>query len=186
MIKPQIILSSLLLLTVLFMVSCKDDDPEIPNEEEVITTLIYTLTPDNGDNPVVFRFQDLDGDGGDAPVVTEAPLSANQTYTGVIQLLNEQGSTPEDISLEVKEEDEEHQFFFAKSAGLDITYNDQDGNGNPLGLNTTLTTSDAGSETLKITLRHEPDKSATDVADGVITNAGGETDIEVSFNVNVQ
>ena len=32
-----------------------------------------------------------------------------------------------------------------------------------------------------VTLRHEPDKSAQGVSAGDITNAGGETDIEVSL-----
>ena len=35
-------------------------------------------------------------------------------------------------------------------------------------------------------LRHEPDKSAAGVSSGDITNAGGETDIEVSFNVIIE
>ncbi|HBK71516.1 MAG TPA: type 1 periplasmic binding fold superfamily protein, partial [Flavobacteriaceae bacterium] len=35
-------------------------------------------------------------------------------------------------------------------------------------------------------LRHEPNKSASGVSDGDITNAGGETDIEVIFNITVQ
>jgi hypothetical protein len=39
---------------------------------------------------------------------------------------------------------------------------------------------------LKITLRHEPNKKASGVVGGSITNAGGETDIEVSFDVEVK
>jgi len=74
-----------------------------------------------------------------------------------------------------------------------------DADGNPVGLSSTLTTGAAGSGTLTVTLRHEPMKSATGVtlrhepmksatgvADGDITNAGGETDIEIVFPVDVQ
>jgi hypothetical protein len=35
-------------------------------------------------------------------------------------------------------------------------------------------------------LRHEPNKDALNVASGEITNAGGETDIEVSFPVTIK
>jgi len=50
----------------------------------------------------------------------------------------------------------------------------------------TLTTDAAGSGTITVILRHEPDKGASGVNDGDITNAGGETDIEVTFDVTVQ
>ena len=41
-------------------------------------------------------------------------------------------------------------------------------------------------ESYTITLRHEPAKTATGVSGGDITNAGGETDIEVVFDVTVE
>ena len=43
-------------------------------------------------------------------------------------------------------------------------------------------TSVIGSDTLTITLKHEPTKPN----DGTLASAGGETDIEVSFPINVQ
>jgi hypothetical protein len=49
-----------------------------------------------------------------------------------------------------------------------------------------ISTSSAGSGTLTITLRHEPNKDGDNVADGDITNAGGETDVEVTFNIDVE
>lgn len=177
---------ALLGLTI-FFTACKDDDPVIPHEEEVITTLKYTLTPTRGGTPVEFSFQDLDGDGGNDPVITGGSLSANQSYTGSIELLNELESPAEDITEEIEEEDEEHQFFFQTDiAGLAIDYADQDADGTPLGLNSTLTTTNAGTGTVTIILRHEPNKTAAGVSDGDITNAGGETDIEVTFDVDVQ
>lgn len=39
---------------------------------------------------------------------------------------------------------------------------------------------------LKITLKHQPNKSGTNVSIGDITNAGGETDIEVTLPIVVQ
>lgn len=180
--------SLLLMLAISGMVftSCEKEDPDIPNEEEVITTLTYTLTPSGGGTAVVLSFQDLDGDGGDDPIITDGTLAANTTYEGALVLSNEQESPAEDITVEILDEDEEHQFFFTTTVtGLAISYADQDGAGNPLGLSSSLTTTDAGSGTMTIILRHEPNKSASGVSDGDIANAGGETDIEVSFNVTV-
>jgi hypothetical protein len=168
--------------------SCKPDEvPVIPNEEEVITTLNYTLTPNTGGTTIVLSFQDLDGDGGNAPIITGGTLESNKTYTGELVLLNEQESPSGNITAEIQEEDEDHQFFFQTNiAGLTVAYNDQDTNGNPIGLQSTVTTTDVGNGTLTVILRHEPNKSGSGVTSGDITNAGGETDIEVTFNVIVQ
>jgi len=175
-----------LFVAALSFTSCGDDDEMEPeNEEEVITTLVYTLT--SGADVATFRFTDLDGDGGNAPVVTVDNLAANTTYIGAIVLLNESETPAEDITAEVREEDADHQMFFEVSgANVTVAYTDQDDDGNPVGLASTLTTGDASTGTLKITLRHEPDKSASGVSGGSIDNAGGETDIEVTFDVNVQ
>ncbi len=167
--------------------SCEKDDPVIPNEEELITTLTYQLTPSDGSAIVELVFQDLDGDGPDQPVITAPALKANTTYTGSITLLNEQENPADNITLEVAEENDEHQFFFETNAnGVSIAYNDQDADGNPVGLITSLTTTDTTQGTLKITLLHEPTKDATNVSNGDITNAGGEADIEVTFPISVE
>ena len=58
--------------------------------------------------------------------------------------------------------------------------------GNPVGLSSTVTTTDAGSGNVTVVLRHEPDKSGDGVAAGDISNAGGEIDIEVTFAIDVE
>ena len=50
----------------------------------------------------------------------------------------------------------------------------------------TLTTKNAATGDLVVTLRHLPNKSAPGVADGEITNAGGATDFAVTYPVVVQ
>lgn len=183
----QIYLLTVISSVILFFTACEKDDPVIPNEEEIITTLIYTLMPEDGGAAKVFRFEDLDGDGGNAPILSVATLDDNTTYTGTIELLNEQESPAESISEEVEEEAEEHQFFFQTNlSGLEINYNDQDADGNPIGLSTTLNTTNAEKGTFTIVLRHEPNKTASGVMNGDISNAGGETDIEVTFEINVE
>lgn len=173
-----------LLASTLIFASCSDDDdtPEPVNEEEVITTLTVTL--DSGSDTVVMQYQDLDGDGPDAATVTvSGSLSANTTYDGSIILLNETESPAENITEEIEEEDLDHQFFYTVGSGLDVAaeYGDADSQGNPLGLSFILNTGMASSGGLTFTLRHEPNKPNTG-----LENAGGETDIEVTFDVTVE
>jgi len=176
-----------IILAISTFIACGKEDPEPPGGEELITTLNYTLVPQGGGTTVTLTFSDLDGDGGDAPIITGGTLVANTSYSGSIELLNESVSPAEDITEEIAEEDADHQFFFESSAAdMSVSYNDMDDDGNPVGLSNTLTTGDATSATLKVTLRHEPAKSADNVASGDISNAGGETDIEVTFDVEVQ
>jgi hypothetical protein len=181
-------ISTYLLILLLMMFSaCSDDDPEIPQEEELITTLRYTLIPSRGGPPIVLSFSDSDGDGGNAPVINTSPLQANETYIGSIVVLNESVSPTDDITIEIAVEAMDHQFFFSSSiSDLAISYGDSDINGNPLGLVTELSTGGPGTGSLTITLRHEPDKEGMGVSDGNIANAGGETDIEVTFNVQIE
>ncbi|CAI8277968.1 MAG: Uncharacterised protein [Polaribacter sp. SA4-10] len=179
---------ALVLFVATVFTACSDDDPEVVNEEELITTLTATLTPSGGGTEIILKSVDLDGDGPNAPVITvSANLTANTDYTGVLKIENETESPAEDITVEVLEEDEEHQFFFTPTNNVaTVTYNDMDGNGNPIGVRFILTTTTAASGNLTITLRHEPVKTASGVNSGDITNAGGETDVQAVFPVTVQ
>ena len=172
-------------LLTLAMLGCSDDDttPEIINEDELITTVILTLTPDSGDQ-VVLTTIDLDGDGPDEPVTTVVGnLSENTQYQGAVQFLNDTEDPAEDITQEVIEEADEHQVFYTISEGLNIqtTYEDQDSQGIPLGVQITLSTGAASEGSLSVTLRHEPVKPN----DG-LDSAGGETDIATSFDVTIE
>jgi len=172
-----------LLASTLIFASCSDDDtPDPVNAEEVITTLTVTL--ESGSDTVVMQYQDLDGDGPDAATVTvSGPLSNNTAYDASIVLLNETEDPAENINEEIQEEDLDHQFFYTVGSGLDVTteYNSFDSAGNPLGLDFYLVTAGASSGGLTFTLRHEPNKPNTG-----LENAGGETDIEVTFDITVE
>lgn len=181
----SLIFLSIFLLS--FISACKSDDPTPENPEELITTLTMVFTPHGGGAAVTMLFRDLDGDGGNAPLITSDNLLAQTEYHAELTLLNESESPSENITEEILEEGEAHQFFFEIS-GIDLThaYDDLDGNGKPIGVINTFMTGGAATGTLKVTLRHNPDKSAAGVANGAITNAGGETDIEVVFPVTIQ
>lgn len=173
-----------LLVSASVFTGCDSDDPTPVNEEELITTVnvTFTNTADAGD-VVVAKFLDLDGEGGNDPVITDPTLRADATYTVTVAFLNESETPAEDITEEVEEEGEEHQIFMEVSEGLNLTYayGDTDATGNPLGLTGTATTGAASDGTLNVVLRHEPTKPNNGLAD-----AGGDTDISINFSVKIQ
>ena len=177
------ILSTLLTLSLLIsFLSCSDNDsPELIQEEEVITSVIATLQA--GSDTVTLSSVDLDGDGPNEPVITvQGSLKSDTTYSGAVKFLNESISPVEDITEEVAEEAEEHQVFYSFTSPISsVATSDTDSSGNPLGLVFTLTTGNAGNASFGLTLRHEPKKPNTGILD-----AGGETDVAVTFSVSVE
>ncbi|GJM28816.1 MAG: hypothetical protein DHS20C17_14510 [Cyclobacteriaceae bacterium] len=182
--------SSFTIPVILLLFSCSSDDQPVPvNEEEVITTMAINLVPQPGGTTISLETRDLDADGPNPPVVSvSGAFEANTVYSGSIALFNETVSPAEDLTGEVAAEGDEHQFFFQGNGTVNITttYEDQDSNGNPIGLSITMTTGEPGSGVLTVVLRHLPDKNAAGVGDGDISNAGGETDISVAFPVEIQ
>ncbi|MDH3709371.1 MAG: hypothetical protein OER04_05765 [Cyclobacteriaceae bacterium] len=177
-----------ILYLALFMACGTVEDPDPINQEEVITTVRVTLTPSSGPQ-VILQSQDLDGVGPNPPVVSvSGNLVAGSSYAGTTEFLDESQNPAEDISSEVEEEGDEHQIFYqlGGNAQFSITYQDQDSEGNPIGLTFDLQTGTASEGTLLVTLRHQPDKSAPGVSQGDITNAGGETDVAQSFEIIIQ
>ncbi|RAR46405.1 type 1 periplasmic binding fold superfamily protein [Flavobacterium lacus] len=176
-----------LALTAIFTFnSCSNDDSPVV-EEELITTLIATFV--GGGQTITLTSRDADGDGPNAPVITvSGNFAASTTYSGSVQFLNELENPAEDITEEIEEKDLEHQVFYQISNSLgSFTYADFDTDGNPLGLEFTFVTgANLGTGNMTFTLRHLLNKNAAGVSAGNITNAGGSTDIEVTFPVIVQ
>lgn len=167
-------------------ISCSSDDdstPEILNEEEVITTVRVQLSNSIG---IITTLEsvDADGDGPNAPQITiSGALSSNTQYTGTVLFSNDNETPPENITLEVIEESDEHQVFFTPASSLNVTTTPTnfDDNGNPLGTEFILMTGDVSTGNFTVTLRHEPVKPNTGLA-----SAGGETDVEVTFPLEVE
>lgn len=181
----------LFLLSVLTIAQgCRDHEVVSPlNEEELITTVVLTFTEldDQGDpvgEPLAFSWRDEDGSGD--PAIDEIVLSAQTTYALSIEISDESKTPAEDITEEIREESAEHQFFFAvDGAPVSIGYDDTDDDGKPLGLESLVTVGGSGAGSLTVILRHEPDKNADGVANGDLTNAGGDTDIEAEFPLTI-
>ena len=172
-----------MLLAVITMTGCDNDDPKPVVEEELITTLWVFLEPAEGGEQVTLRFYDEDGESGSIPpvVTVEGKLKADQEYNGLIQLLNETVDPAEDITEEIYTEGDAHLFCFDVDGAINIVANDQDSNGLPIGLATTWTTGAAGEASVRIILRHQYGGTKTGECPG-----GGETDIEVTFDVVVE
>jgi hypothetical protein len=174
---------SILALTFTFLSCSKDDEPEHVHEHELMTTLNVTLTSATAGN-VTMSFQDLDTDGPNPPSISvSGNLKSETLYMGSVEILNESETPTENVTLEIIEEANEHQFFFTSSSGfeVDVTATDSDSNGNPLGREFNLQTHSAGSGTFTITLIHMPNKPNSG-----LSSAGGATDIEVTFSLTVE
>ncbi|MFN2261377.1 MAG: type 1 periplasmic binding fold superfamily protein [Psychroflexus sp.] len=183
-------LLSLSLIAAITLNSCSDDDdaPTAIVEQEVITTVNIQLEDvDDPTNTANFAWSDSDGDG-EVDMITEDDLTPNTTYSGSISFLNELENPAENITEEILEEDEEHQVFYVPNTDVDlnIEYDDQDEDGNPIGVEFTLTTGNTSNGVMTVLLIHEGNKFAEGASEGVLTDeVGGETDIEVTFDVNI-
>lgn len=181
----------MILITALSFTACDNPaDDDDAGEQELITRVTIQLQEQGSSNVVNIVWSDPDGDGlGD--FTGTATLRANRTYKGTIQLLDELATDPtkRNITEEIEEEADEHQFFYTFSNSLrpfaTITITDTDSNGLPLGLEFDLvtaalpggTTSLTG--TLNIVLSHYETITKTG------TNPGNEEDVNITAPVSI-
>jgi len=152
--------------------SCGDDEPaepEFPQEEIASARLV--LEPEGKGALATVNYGPNNQNPG-------ALLKANTTYNGVLTLYDAEGN---DITSEIAQEGDKHEVFYNPSSGLGITVEktDDDSKGNPIGLETTLMTTNAGTGTLNVILKHQADKGASDPNKG-------ETDLTMPINVVIQ
>lgn len=162
------------------MASCSDD-PESTNEEEVITTVLITLTPEEGD-AITLGWNDDNEDGivDTEEIDDNKLLSINESYTATIELLNKSVTPEVDITEEIEEEAEDHLFCFEPTgANVSVAYADEDRNGLGIGLTSVWTTTTPSNGTIKITLRHQPDLKTGDCP------GAGDTDVSLTFRISV-
>ena len=138
--KKQILLLPFLVIALIFT-GCSDDNPVPVNEQELITTVEVNLS--DGTNSYTLSMEDPDGDGPGEPTVTGATIPPG-TYSGDIQLFNKTLDPSDDeyvVTVEILEEDLDHQFFFSASSELNVTtaYTDMDSAGNPIGQQFSMT-----------------------------------------------
>ncbi len=169
-------------------IACGDDDEvnDLP-EKRLITDVTFVLGT-SGNNPeVVMTYSDLDGVGGNEPAIIGGTLTPNMIYFGTIELSNDANTPPEDIDEAINSNKEDNQLFYSVSGlDLEINYADVDGDGNPIGLFTALMTGAPGLGTITISIQRGLNKFGAGVSDGAIANAGGTTDLQVTFPVEIQ
>ena len=192
-------------ICIVLLAGCSKDDPKKEDTPELVTKATLVFTSVGGGAPVTASATDPDGDGVQN-IAVDGPINllANATYVMTIELINglvAPGQPGYDISSEVEAEGIEHQFFFGWTnapftnpagdgnidSGTDpVNYsggtNSLDANGRNLGLATTWTTAASlGSGTFRVILKHQPG-SKTSTSDVTV----GETDLDITFTLNVQ
>ena len=177
-------LTYLALVTLIFTFNaCKDqvDTPPNPNEEELITTVELTFINENNSSDVlVFKFADPDGDGGNAPTITDSiVLAANSSYNLAVRFLDESKSPVEDITTEIVAEAIDHLICYTTPGDLMITILDKDANNLNLGLAATVKTQAVENTSLTIRLMHQPNQKNGNCD-------SGETDVEVTFITTIE
>ena len=197
----------LLLITgsLIFLNSCKNDDPEPENVPELITKVTLKFTQAGGGSVVTVTATDPDGEGvQDIKVDGPINLIKGTQYTLSLDLINglyKPGDAGYNITTEVEEESDEHQFFFrfiegvfssptgtgnikdnASSTAGSINYLDKDVNNLPLGISTSWKSSNTAvsNKSFRLVLKHQPGIKST-----ASTSLDGESDLDISFVVNV-
>ena len=161
---------------------------EQEDEGELITTVKLSLSLAGG-TPMVQTWQDLDGPGGNTPILPDTILLGKVTiggsaYLGTLEFWNEQNGNKEDITLEVKNEAHDHFVCYEISSltvpptGLSISATDKDKNNLPIGLSTEWKPMGKDFGVVVIRLKHQPG-----IKNG--TCAVGDTDVEVTFPYKV-
>lgn len=175
--------------------SCESNDPEEENDGEVITDVTLKFQELNASGGLVgsvlsFKASDPQGiEVGSSPTIQPVTLTKGKTYRMSIEVFN--SIENEDITKEILEEADEHQFFFLGSAVtgniLTITYDDP--SGERIGLrNKVVVSSSPGTNNaqLRVVLRHDLDKNFPGASNPNFANfvqAGGETDLDITFPV---
>ena len=192
-----------LFLFIIIFACSKDEDPEPAQEEEVITLVTLEVTKVGSSETTTYNFEveghdhgeedheEEEGDdhGDHEGEHAEIELEANSSYNVSMKIFNDTDPDDiEDITLEIIEEADEHQLFYAitdELSGFSIASasNDtKDSDGNPLFIKTTWTTTGETSGDVVGYLIHEP----TSKTGSTRNDFGGATDFEIEFEVHVE
>ena len=202
-------------IALLVFAGCSDVEEEHDHihEHGQPTTVILNFTPDGGGDTLSFTWADPDNAGDPQVDSILLPDGSDhnhhdvQAYSLEVEVWNELEDPAEDVTPEIEELADEHQFFFTGSAVsgpatgtnasaiIEHRYADSDEGGMPIGLVNDITTTAWGAGQLVVTLRHMPPENgeavkipglARDVASDGFGAIGGDNDIRVTFPIEVQ
>ncbi|MCS6991755.1 MAG: hypothetical protein NZL95_07825 [Chitinophagales bacterium] len=182
--KPVLTPQFAVILLFLIAVACRDENPPPPaHPSEVITTVQLKFSSvDDPSEEFWVVFSDPDGIGGNPPVRFDSiRLKSTKTYECEITLIDESHTPAHDLTHEIEQEADDHQFYFLPS-GVDVvvTYADADSKGRPIGLKSLWQCGAAGQGTMTLILKHKPGLKGDSDPPTV-----GDTDIEVAFTMFV-
>jgi hypothetical protein len=180
-------------VTVTMLASCSDDNdiPEPVEEEEAITKLTVTFTnQDDSTDTVVLTWDDANldevQDANEFTVTGE--FETGEVYDAELGLFNQDEDFLDEDILADQAGIDAHFFTYATTLGFTMSRASDDfarSDNNKLGVKTTWTAnSTAGTGTITIKLFHESPTVSDDGGFG--TAAGDDTDIDISFNVEIQ
>jgi hypothetical protein len=178
-----------ILVAVLLFASCKKDEDIQPTDDNELITRVELTFINSATNAIVkYSFQDKDGDPKTAPEkFDKIVLNKGVTYIMSIEVFDDTKSPVKDITYEIDEESDVHLFVYKTTPAtlLKTTIEDRDKNGLPIGLTTkVLASSTAGTGKFNVLLKHQPELNGVKVKTG--QEAGGSTDIDLSFDVEVK
>lgn len=178
--------------------ACIHFEDDQGHDNEIISRVELSFTPEAGGEPQVFVFDDPDGDGGMSGVADPIELAADTTYVLSIRFQNGLADPPVDLTSEIEAEAEEHMVFVL--GDLEHAYADVEsdygtnavGEDLPVGLRNTITTDTSGTGELRVMLRHLPELNGEAQKSGDLPEmlAAGEdlpgvVDVDVTFEVSV-
>ncbi|MDN3670577.1 hypothetical protein QWY93_14740 [Echinicola jeungdonensis] len=189
-----------ILLMTIFWTSCSKDDPVPELDQEVITkvTLTFTEIDESGSKigtALKYQASAMEGIalGGNLNIDIISGLQTGKRYLLEITAYND--IADEDITVEIQEAGAEHQLYFLGSAFvgdqsfMNYEYDDEDQNGNPIGLKGIVTVDNSlksNTGELRLVLRHDSNKEFEEAQNphwGNFTQAGGESDLDITFEV---
>lgn len=172
----------------IFYIGCDNaHDHDHTHPQEVITTVQINLVNVADSSDITFaKWKDIDGAGGNAPIIDTLIVNAGKTYNGSLLLLNESKTPAEDITIEIERLKNEHQFFYSVlgeiSNRIAVTIKDFDTNNPPLpvGLKFEFQVSSGNNVVgnLRILLSHYDNMPKS-------SNPSPETDIDIQIPVKI-
>lgn len=166
---------SILLACSITLSTCRKGEV-IPIEGVTTLRLIFSQP---GGNQITYEFKDIDGIGGNDPVVDEIQLPPLNVFNCRLEILNESKIPIEDWTSTIKQRSGIHLFFYKVTNDVMRFSNlNTDESGKPFGL-TSLAATKSGSGTLTVIMKHDVNKNI----DNPITT--GVTDIEATFPIRI-
>jgi hypothetical protein len=174
----------MVLMAMAIVTGCKKDEPNPVEDNENLTTVRLKFT--EGGTTSTFTFKDLDGAGGNAPIIDKISLKPNTNYTLAVEILDESKTPAGNITNDIFDERDQHIFQYVATPAtvLSVTSTDKDTRGFPVGLTATARTVGAGTGKLKVVLHHQPPVNGKAIKDG--TFGVGSVDFDGTFDVDVK